>query len=102
MRELQSDETELVGKWVERFGGFEADAVCARIEWLTKECLRKIGVDPKEGGWVTLFADPKDGRFWERTYPKGDLHGGGPPKLSGLSKEEAVARYGVEILESAK
>ena len=46
-----------------------------------------------------LFRDPEDDRYWELTYPKGELQGGGPPRLTMLTPEKAHAKY--EFTESA-
>ena len=40
-----------------------------------------------------LFVDEADGRYWELTYLHSGMHGGGPKRLSTLSREEAVLRY---------
>jgi hypothetical protein len=45
------------------------------------------------GGWDVLYRDPRDGRFWELTYPHGDVQGGGPPRLHLLSVEELRGKY---------
>jgi hypothetical protein len=79
---LQPSETELVGAWTAANGQVQADATCERIERLTAYHLRKVGVGSISGGWETLFQDPDDERFWERTYPQGEMHGGGPPRLA--------------------
>jgi hypothetical protein len=73
------------------------DNVCARIKWLTERRLRKIATDPDSGGWLTLFLDPWDGRFWERSYPKSEMHGGGPPTLTCITEEEAAERYEIGL-----
>ena len=82
-------ETRLVGHWIEADGRMVGDETCERIEWLTSNYLRKQA----GGGWETLFRDPSDGRYWERTYPKGEMHGGGPPTLSVLNDEEARKKF---------
>jgi len=95
---LKHDETELVGKWVEVDGQVRADAVCERIKWLTSHDLKKITISKQWGAWETLFQDPDDGRYWEQTYPQSEMHGGGPPSLKCLSREQAKAKYGNEVL----
>jgi hypothetical protein len=89
---IGSNETELQGKWVLKKGTVTADDTCRRIELLTTIHLKNIKTD--NTGWNTLYQDPKDGRYWELTYPQSEIHGGGPPRLRGLSKEEAKSRYG--------
>jgi hypothetical protein len=95
MKKLQSNESGLVGDRVSGDNGLQADETTKRIEWLVSSVLDKIADSPKSGAWETLFRDPEDGRFWERTYPRGELHGGGPPKLTCISREQACAKYGV-------
>ncbi|MEM7379742.1 MAG: Imm27 family immunity protein [Bacteroidota bacterium] len=38
--------------------------------------------------------DPYDNRYWELSYPQGNLHGGGPPSLINLDKDYIVKEYG--------
>jgi hypothetical protein len=42
--------------------------------------------------------DPDDGRYWERTYPQSEKHGGGPPQLKCLTFQEASKKYGVSVV----
>jgi hypothetical protein len=91
---LQPHETDLVGEWIPERGTVHADDICRRIEWLVREVLEEVAVSPQWGAWETLFRDPSDGRYWERTYPKGEMHGGGPPRLTCISAEQAKAKYG--------
>jgi len=74
-------------------GKVRADETCDRIQWLTTHHLRKVATSKQWGDWETLFEDPDDGRFWERTYPQGEMQGGGPPRLSLLGREKAQAKY---------
>jgi hypothetical protein len=89
---IRSNETELQGKWVLKNGAVTTDDTCRRIDLLTTTHLRNIKTD--DTGWNTLYEDPEDGRYWELTYPQSEMHGGGPPSLRTLSKEEAKSRYG--------
>ncbi len=73
------------------------DAVCERIEWLVAQHLQKITDSPEFGAWETLYCDPEDGRYWERTYPQGEMHGGGPPQLKCLTSREASEKYGAAV-----
>jgi hypothetical protein len=93
----KSHETELVGEWIVEGGTARRDATCERIEWLIANHLRQIAVSPQWGAWETLFQDPNDGRYWERTYPQGEMQGGGPPRLSVLSPEQVRAKYQIEV-----
>jgi hypothetical protein len=90
---LRPDETEVVGKWIFDGKGAHADDTAIRIEHLTKHVLQKLAVSRTLGAWETLFRDPQDGRLWERTYPEGEMHGGGPPKLATISETKARANY---------
>ena len=63
-QDLDADETELVGTWAPSGSGVHADETTRRIEWLVATRLQKIS----GGGWETLYRDPRDGRFWERTF----------------------------------
>lgn len=94
MKTITPNETALVGSWVaDPSGTVEADEVCQRINWLTKNALEHVAFSSDCGMWETLFRDPVDGRFWERTYPQGHLHGGGPPTLKVISAEDARRKY---------
>jgi hypothetical protein len=86
---LKPNETELIGRWEIVNGEARADAACERIEWLASSYLEKIA----SSNWEILFRDPGDGRYWERTYPQGEMQGGGPPSLFALSAEKAQAKY---------
>ena len=68
-----------------------ADKVTLRIDDLVRNYLQKIATD--ESGWETLYQDPSDGRYWELTYPSGESHGGGPPRLTVVSSQEAALKY---------
>ena len=70
MKVLQPYETELVGDWIVEGTNVRGDEACSRIEWLISEVLEKIAISKEWGTWETLFRDPEDGRYWERTYPK--------------------------------
>ena len=71
-------------------GRVRGDATCERIEWLVSGYLEKIA----SSDWETLFRDPSDVRYWEKTYLQSEMHGGGPPSLFALSAEKAHAKYG--------
>ena len=95
---LDSQETELVGKWIVENGQIRADTTCERIQWLTSRHLKKIATSKQWGAWETLFQDPDDRRYWEQTYPQSEMHGGGPPALKCLSREDAKIKYGEDVL----
>jgi hypothetical protein len=62
-----------------------------RIEALTQQRLQRIA--SRDGGWTVLYRDPADGRFWELSFPRSELHGGGPAKLSFITRDEAMRLY---------
>lgn len=70
----------------------DADANACRIQTLIETYLKIVA--RAESGWETLYVDPHERRFWELTYPRSDLHGGGPPMLRCLSAQEARKKYG--------
>jgi len=90
MMNLKPDETDLRGEWIVVDGKVIGNEICDRIAFLIKHYLKKVA----GGGWETLYVDPNDGRYWELTYPESEMHGGGPPSLAVLSKEQAEAKYG--------
>jgi hypothetical protein len=94
---LNSNENELIGKWIVEGGRVRGDNTCERIQWLTSHHLRKIAINKQSGGWETLFQDPDDGRYWEQIYPQGEMHGGGPQALKWIPNEVAKAKYGDEV-----
>src|SRR5579863_9694687 len=89
-----SQETELVGQWLSSAGKVTADDVCRRIEYLIHNVFSHLAVDAS--GWLTLYQDSTDGRYWELSYPESGEAGGGPPRLRVLTYEEAKARFGVQ------
>jgi hypothetical protein len=91
--DLRIDEAALVREWVQQQGGVVGDHTCKRIEWLVAQRLQRVATDPP--GWETLLRDPRDGRLWEHTFPKSEMHGGGPPTLRLISPAVAAAKYRV-------
>ena len=89
--ELLPTESVLVGQWVRVGNRVEGDATCERIHWLTGTRLEKMGADAS--GWGRLYRDPRDRRLWQLTYPHSEMHGGGPPRLEHLTKDEAAEKY---------
>ena len=91
---INSQESSLVGHWLFRGSLVVADEICLRIESLTSDYL--IELASSSDGWSTLFKDPIDGRFWERTYPQSQLHGSGPPALHCVDLSINRIRYNYE------
>ena len=98
MNKLQLNEQILTGRWLVEDGRARGDDVFERIEWLIAHHLRKIANSPQSGAWETLYRDPDDGRFWERTYPQSEMQGGGPPQLKCVSAQEASKKYGAAVV----
>ena len=90
---LQANEIELRGDWILVDGRVDGDATCKRIQELIATHLQEVATS--SCGWKTLFRDPEDGRFWERTYPQSELHGGGPPCLTCIDHLDASKKYSV-------
>jgi len=91
---IDSRESALIGQWFTDGPRTAADETCRRIESLVATHLVELARSTE--GWSTLFQDPADGRLWQRTYPQGDLHGGGPPSLLCVSLAQARVAYGYE------
>lgn len=93
---LEPHERDLVGAWKLVDGTLAADTTAKRIERLIKNFLIELGADPS--GWDVLYRDPSDGRLWEVTYPQSESEGGGPPRLTHLSLDEAAKKYGADTV----
>lgn|SRR5690606_30008759 len=93
-RKPNSKESALVGNWIEKDGSVVQDSVCEQIQWLTDSYFKQIAVDGNN--WSALYKNPDDGSYWELTYPKSHMHGGGPPTLQRISKDEAYYRYSLK------
>jgi hypothetical protein len=89
---IKPNETCVVGHWLVADGQVVGDQGCFRIEELIADHLDHVAHSPD--GWSSLYRDPLDGRLWERTYPQGQSHGGGPPSLVVVTQEQAFAKYG--------
>jgi len=94
---IQSNETVIDSDWrissnhLTREDAFE---VQKRIYVLTTNYLEKL-IDK---GWEALYIDHNDNRFWELTYPKSEMQGGGPPLLKNIDKNLAFTKYGIDII----
>lgn len=89
MKILQPEEKSIVGEWIMQNGKVVEDESATRIKWLIEFYLKKIAGD----GWEILYKDPRDGRYWELTYPHNDWHGAGPTKLAWLPTADAINKY---------
>ncbi len=90
---IDPQETEIVGTWYLQNGKMVADEKCKRIEDLIKSDLLPIA--SANGGWDKLYRDSIDGRYWERTFPYSETHGGGPPTLRFMDSHTAALKYGL-------
>lgn len=93
MSQIAPTETLLEGRWLNAGGAVRGDDVALRVQRLIDGYLEFRA--SRDGGWSKLYRDPADGRFWELTYPMGEMHGGGPPRLEAISDASARSRYGV-------
>lgn len=89
-----SQETEFIGQWRSSAGKITTDDVCRRIEYLIHDVFSRLAVDAS--GWLTLYRDPVDGRYWELSQPYSGDSGGGPPRLRMLTHEAAREKFGVQ------
>jgi hypothetical protein len=89
--EIKSDETSIVEQWEFVNNKMISNEQGKRIEWLRKNYLTKIATD--ESGWLVIYQDPNDKRYWELSYPNGEMQGGGPKLLKVIPKEEAMSKY---------
>ncbi len=92
-KKITANEVEIVGGVVIKGKRIKDDPVSKRIEYLLDHYLKKICAEPVSG-WSLLYIDPNDERFWELWYPHGEIHGGGPPALKCIRREDAVLKYG--------
>lgn len=90
---INLNETKIIGKWILEGAKVVEDEDCTRINWLRSNYLVKIATN--ETGWIILYQDPEDKRYWELVYEHGELQGGGPPSLIQLSKEDAASKYAI-------
>ena len=88
---IKSTEIEIAGNWIFEGTTMKTDNATKRIEQLIKEYLVEVSI--AGNGWEKLFQDPKDNRYWELTFPKSEMHGGGPPLLKNISLAEVQKKY---------
>lgn len=91
---INFNETKIIGNWSLEGTKVVEDENCKRIGWLRSNYLKKIATD--ETGWIILYQDPQDMRYWELIFEQGELQGGGPPSLILISKEEAMKKYNIK------
>ena len=89
---ISPNELVIKGSWISDEISVVSDSVSKRIESLVNEYLIKISTD--ESGWIILYKDPNDKRYWVLSYPNSDLHGSGPPMLQNISYTDARSKFG--------
>ena len=90
---IENNETSLVGRWIFDGARMISDDQCKRIDWLRSNYLKLIATD--ETGWLKLYQDPEDKRFWQLIFEQGEMQGGGPPSLILMSESEAKEKYNI-------
>lgn len=90
---ISADEQIIKGKWLFENHEIRKDANSMRIEWLIKNHLKWISKDTS--GWLNLYKDPDDQRYWELQFEDSDFHGGGPPTLICISADAVAKRYNI-------
>jgi hypothetical protein len=82
---------ELMGNWiVDQSGRVVGDEAEQQIRELIGRFTR---LGERACGWTTLYRNPSDGSFWERTFPRGAMQGGGPAKLTRLTTKQVSELY---------
>lgn len=92
MLKLNPEETTLTGQWLFCNGRMVGDEVELRIEDLIRNHLLKVS----DANWRVLFRDPADNRYWQLDFPGGELQGGGPKRLTVISREEALKIFKID------
>jgi hypothetical protein len=93
--QVMGSKLQIIGGWLLKDGRMEGDQATHIIDHLIADHL--IEVDGREGGWTKLYLDPSAGTYWELTYPRSEMHGGGPRILTQLSADAVRSQYGREI-----
>jgi hypothetical protein len=86
-------EASIIGSWIFDGQRVIADDKCQRIDWLRTNYLELITTDAT--GWLNLYQDPQDGRYWQLDFEQGELQGGGPPSLKLLTVDEVNKQYNI-------
>ena len=97
--QIKSNETIIDSDWTKPSNHLTRDdafEVQKRIYWLKTNYLEKL-IDK---GWEILYIDRNDNRFWELTYPKNEMHGGGPPLLKNIDKDMVILKFGEDIIRT--
>lgn len=83
---IKKDENQIIGN--STIDG--PDDQSNRITWLVNNYLIQIASDGVS--WTVLYQDPEDKRYWELTFPRSEIHGGGAPSLILISENDAKGK----------
>ncbi len=89
--EISSSENSIIEQWEFINNRMITNEQGKRIDWLVKNYLEIVSTD--KSGWLVLYQDPKDKRYWELSYPNGEMQGGGPRQLKVVSEADAMSKY---------
>jgi hypothetical protein len=95
---IEPEETLIVGAWIMRDGQLTEDTEERRINALIQSELKRLA--SAAGGWEVLFRDPNDGRYWELSFPRSEMHGGGPKMLRLVGVTEAAQKYDIAAMST--
>lgn len=90
---IAKNEIKIEGHWILDGSKVIGDENCERIDWLRNNYLKLISTD--ESGWLKLYQDPEDNRYWQLNFEHGEMQGGGPPSLILLSESEVKSIYNI-------
>jgi lipid-A-disaccharide synthase len=94
---IGSNEFEIKGSWALVEGRMTEDEAVKRIRFLVDNALQYLATS--KDGWEKLYRDPQDGRYWELTFPRGEMHGGGPQSLFLANLTMVQEKYGISIID---
>ena len=92
---IAPNEKEIIGSWVMVNCQMTEDDASRRIRSLIQTELKYVA--STKDGWEKLYRDARDGRYWEITYPNGELQGGGPQASFLINSEKAEEKYNIPI-----
>ncbi|MDZ7679051.1 MAG: Imm27 family immunity protein [Acidimicrobiales bacterium] len=71
---------------IEPVMGRDAQEMAKHLRELVNDDLR----------WITVFIDDKTGQLWRMSFPHSEMHGGGPPLLEPVTREEVLQEFLVD------
>jgi hypothetical protein len=60
-------------------------------EEFARKNLVQVVVDVEN--WQVLHRNPKTGEYWKESFPRSEMHGGGPALFEKISEEEAKRAF---------